>query len=199
MTPAPRILIVEDEVDARELLARGLNRQGFAADGASDGQNALELLPRDWDVVVTDLLMPRLDGLGLLKELSQRLPHALRVVITSFGDKERVLAALNLGADYLLEKPFSALQLGDVITRLLAERNDDENQIDQLFVRRLAGLPLTPRERDLVVLVMKGLGNKDIARQLDLSEQTVKNALFALYQKLGIASRSELFHLVFPI
>jgi DNA-binding NarL/FixJ family response regulator len=199
MTPAPRILIVEDEVDARELLVRGLNRQGFAADGASDGQNALELLPRDWDVVVTDLLMPRLDGLGLLKELSQRLPHALRVVITSFGDKERVLAALNLGADYLLEKPFSALQLGDVITRLLAERNDDENQIDQLFVRRLAGLPLTPRERDLVVLVMKGLGNKDIARQLDLSEQTVKNALFALYQKLGIASRSELFHLVFPI
>ncbi len=199
MTPAPRILIVEDEVDARELLVRGLNRQGFAADGASDGQNALELLPRDWDVVVTDLLMPRLDGLGLLKELSQRLPHALRVVITSFGDKERVLAALNLGADYLLEKPFSALQLGDVITRLLAERNEDENQIDQLFVRRLAGLPLTPRERDLVVLVMKGLGNKDIARQLDLSEQTVKNALFALYQKLGIASRSELFHLVFPI
>lgn len=199
MNQASRVLVVEDEADARDLLVRGLTRQGFAAEGASDGQHAVELLPRGWDVVVTDLLMPRLDGLGLLKEVSARLPQALRVVITSFGDKERVLAALNLGADYLLEKPFSAQQLGEVITRLLAERGDDEQQIDQLFARRLAGLPLTPRERDLVVLVMKGLGNKDIARQLDLGEQTVKNALFALYQKLGIASRTELFHLVFPV
>jgi len=193
-----RVLVVEDEVDARELLVRGLVRQGFAAEGASDGAVALELLPRGWDVVVTDLLMPRVDGLTLLKEVSRRCPGTTCVVITSFGDKDRVLAALNLGADYLLEKPFSAQQLGDVITRLLAERNDD-NQIDQLFVRRLAGLPLTPRERELVVLVMKGLANKDIARQFDLGEQTVKNALFALYQKLGISSRSELFHLVFPV
>lgn len=194
-----RVLVVEDEADARELLVRGLVRQGFAAEGAIDGAAALELLPRGWDVVVTDLLMPRVDGLTLLKEVSTRAPGTTCVVITSFGDKERVLAALNLGADYLLEKPFSAQQLGDVITRLLAERTDDENQIDQLFARRLAGLPLTPREREMVVLVMKGLGNKDVARQLDLGEQTVKNALFALYQKLGIASRSELFHLVFPV
>ncbi len=199
MTAPSRILLVEDEADARDLLVRGLVRQGFAAEGAGDGMAALALLPRGWDVVVTDLLMPRLDGLGLLKELPGKCPGALRVVITSFGDKERVLAALNLGADYLLEKPFSAQQLGEVLTRLLAERSDDEKQIDQLFARRLAGLPLTPRERDLVVLVMKGLGNKDIARQLDLGEQTVKNALFALYQKLGIASRTELFHLVFPV
>jgi DNA-binding NarL/FixJ family response regulator len=194
-----RVLVVEDEVDARELLVRGLNRQGFHAEGACDGAVALEVLPHGWDVVVTDLLMPRVDGLTLLKEVSTRSPSTTCVVITSFGDKERVLAALNLGADYLLEKPFSAQQLGDVITRLQAERGDEENQIDQLFVRRLAGLPLTPREREMVVLVMKGLGNKDVARQLELSEQTVKNALFALYQKLGITSRTELFHLVFPV
>jgi DNA-binding NarL/FixJ family response regulator len=194
-----RVLVVEDESDARELLVRGLARQGFVAEGAADGSAALELLPRGWDVVVTDLLMPRLDGLGLLTRVAELQPGAVRVVITSFGDKERVLAALNRGADYLLEKPFSAQQLGEVITRLLAERGDDEKQIDQLFARRLAGLPLTQREREMVVLVMKGLGNKDVARQLELSEQTVKNALFALYQKLGIASRSELFHLVFPV
>lgn len=198
MSGGRRVLVVEDERDARELLVRGLGRLGFEAEGAADGVAALELLAKPWDAVVTDLLMPRLDGLGLLKELAARCPSAVRIVITSFGDKERVLAALNLGADYLLEKPFVAQQLADVIARLLAER-DDQRQIDQLFVRRLAGLPLTPRERDLVVLVIKGLGNKDIARQLELSEQTVKNALFALYHKLGIASRSELFHLVFPV
>jgi DNA-binding NtrC family response regulator len=82
-----RVLVVEDENDARDLLVRGLGRQGFTAEGAGDGLAALELLPRGWEVVVTDLLMPRLDGLGLLKQLPEKCPGALRIVITSFGDK----------------------------------------------------------------------------------------------------------------
>jgi DNA-binding NarL/FixJ family response regulator len=197
MTP-PVVLVVEDEDDARELLVRGLTRAGFAAHGARDGRAALDALPVNLALVVTDLLMPRLDGLGLLAELRRLHPGVRRVVITSFGDKERVLAALNAGADYLLEKPFGVPQLGGVIQRLLAEE-PDERHLDRIVARRLAALTLTPREHALVLLVLKGLGNKEIARQCSLGEQTVKNALFALYQKLGIASRSELFHLIFPV
>lgn len=199
MTPTSRrILVVEDETDARELLVAGLQRLGFAAEGASDGLEALALLTRGFDVVVTDLLMPRCDGLHLLDELRKKHPGIRRVVITSFGDKSRVLAALNAGADYLLEKPFGVQQLAEVINRLIAD-GPDERALDQWFTRRLASLGLTPREHDLVALVMKGLSNKEIAGHLHLGEQTVKNALFTLYQKLGIASRGELFHLVFPI
>jgi DNA-binding NarL/FixJ family response regulator len=194
----PRVLVVEDERDSRELTVRGLARHGFAASGACDGLDALDQLAGGWEVVVTDLRMPRLDGLQLLGELRTRLPGAVRVVITSFGDKDNVLAALNGGADYLLEKPFTVRQLADLLNRLLAERNE-AGQVDQLFVRRLATLPLTAREREMVVLVLKGLSNKDIAEVLNIGEQTVKNALAAVYQKLGVASRGQLFHHVFPI
>jgi DNA-binding NarL/FixJ family response regulator len=193
-----RVLLVEDETDARELMVRGLVRSGFHAEGAVDGQDALQQLEHGWDAVVTDIRMPRLDGLQLLAELRVRLPGAVRVVMTSFGDKESVLAALNGGADHLLEKPFAVRQLADLLTRLIGERRDASG-VDQLFASRLATLPLTPREREMVVLVLKGLANKDIGETLGIGEQTVKNALAAVYGKLGISTRSQLFHHVFPV
>ncbi len=197
MSPPVRVLVVEDERDARELLVRGLERQGFIAAGAADGREAVELLGAGWDIVVTDLVMPRLDGLQLLAEINQRCPAILRVVITSFADKDRVVAVLNLGADYLLEKPFNAERLAAVLRSLLDGKVP--GQLTQFFQRRLSIMPLSPRERELVEHVLKGLGNKDIARVLGIGEQTVKNSLSVVYAKLGIASRAELFHAVFPV
>lgn len=194
-----RVLVVEDEQDARELLVRGLRRLGYDAEGAHDGLAAVERLAEGWQAVVTDLQMPRMGGLELLVEMQRLCPSAVRVVITSFGDKDRVLAALNNGADYLLEKPFTSQQLAEVLAKLVGEQSVDDRQVDQLFSRRLSSLPLTARERELVVLVLKGLPNKDIARQFGIGEQTVKNYLGTVYQKLGVNSRSELFHVVFPI
>lgn len=199
MMTGAKILVVEDEEDSRELLVRGLRRLGYEAEGAIDGAAAQERLGEPWQAVVTDLLMPRMDGLSLLSEVRTRCPSAVRMVITSFGDKERVLAALNLGADYLLEKPFTSQQLADVLARLLTEQAGDDRRIDQLFARRLAALPLSERERELVVHVLKGLSNKDIAQALGIGEQTVKNYLFTIYHKLGVGSRGELFHLIFPV
>lgn len=193
-----RILLVEDEADARELLTRGLERLGWSVAGAADGEDARARLAAGWDAVVTDIRMPRMDGLQLLGHVTRCCPGAVRVVITSFGDKDHVLAALNQGAHYLLEKPFSAQQLSEVLQRLLGER-DDGAQVDQLFARRLSTLPLTAREREMVVLVLKGGSNRDIGSHLGVSEQTVKNALASVYQKLGISSRGGLFHHVFPI
>lgn len=193
------ILLVEDEATGRELLARGLQRAGYAVVTAADGLAATELLDRDFDFVVTDLVMPRADGVAVLEELNRRKHAALRVVVTSFADKERVVAVLNLGADYLLEKPFGVDALVSILTRLASERGDDPGQLTQFFRRRLAGMPLTPRERELVELVLQGDSNKQIARKLGLSEQTVKNALSHAYTSLGVQSRGELFHAVFPI
>ncbi len=69
----------------------------------------------------------------------------------------------------------------------------------QFFQRRLLGLPLTPREREVVTGLLKGHANKELASELGLSEQTVKNMLSAIYAKLGVQSRTELFHAIFPI
>jgi DNA-binding NarL/FixJ family response regulator len=196
---ARSVLLVEDETTGRELLARGLARAGFEVVAAADGSDAQDQLGREFDFVVTDLLMPRIDGLQLLKELNRLGHRSLRVVITSFADKERVVAVLNLGADYLLEKPFGVGQLAEVLAKLERERGIGDDRLGRFFERRLLGLPLTPREREFIALVLRGDSNKQIARKLALSEQTVKNALSHAYKSLDVQSRGELFHRVFPV
>ncbi len=199
MTAGASILLVDDEAMARELLARGLSRLGYQVTAVGDGAEAVPLLFRSWDVIVTDLMMPRLDGLRLLEEINRSCPRALRVVITSFADKDKVVTVLNLGADYLLEKPFGVERLAGIIARLLADRGANSDQMTQFFHRRLIGLPLTPRERELVAGLLKGHSNKELATALSITEQTVKNMLSGVYSKLGVQSRTELFHAVFPI
>jgi DNA-binding NarL/FixJ family response regulator len=196
---APSLLLVDDEETSRELMAKGLRRGGFEVETAGDGQEAALHLDRAFDFVVTDLVMPRADGLSLLTELNRRGHPALRIVVTSFADKERVIAVLNLGAHYLLEKPFSVERLASVLERLRLERRADPEGLTHFFQRRLDGLPLTAREREIVGLLLRGDSNKQIARKLGISEQTVKNALSNTYARLGVQSRGELFHVVFPI
>ncbi|TAJ21151.1 MAG: response regulator transcription factor [Planctomycetota bacterium] len=194
-----RVLLVEDEPTARELLASGLARAGYEVDGACDGIEALERLTAAHEFVVTDIVMPRLDGIALLEELARRGHAARRIVITSFADKERVVQALNHGADYLIEKPFTAERLCGVLEHLGARRAAEQPPITQYFRRRLAELPLTARERELVELVLRGDSNKQIAQRLGIGEQSVKNMLSRAYATLGVQSRGELFHRVFPI
>ena len=199
MTAGASILLVDDEAMARELLARGLSRLGYQVTAVGDGAEAVPLLFRAWDVIVTDLVMPHMDGLRLLEEINRCCPRALRVVITSFADKDKVVTVLNLGADYLLEKPFGVERLAGIIARLLADRGASSDQMAQFFHRRLVGLPLTPRERELVAGLLKGHSNKELAAALSITEQTVKNMLSGVYAKLGVQSRTELFHAVFPV
>jgi DNA-binding NarL/FixJ family response regulator len=142
--------------------------------------------------------MPQMDGIALLRALADQRHKAARIVITSFADKHRTLEALNLGADYLLEKPFLVEQLDGVIQKILAN-GQGEDAASDLLQRQLAGLPISARERQLITYVLKGLPNAEIAKLLSTTEASIKSALFVLYRKLGIASRGELFHLMFPI
>jgi DNA-binding NarL/FixJ family response regulator len=196
---AGTVLVVEDEPDARESLLRGLRRAGWTATGAANGQLALPLLADGrWTAVVTDLHMPLVDGFAVLAASRRHDPRTLRVAVTAFGDKPRILAALNSGADYLLEKPFSVAELDTVLTGLGAARPGPAD-LDSIYQQRLRALDLTEREQELVTLVLKGLPNRDIGSVLGIGEQTVKNSLQALYGRLGIGSRSELCHVIFPI
>lgn len=199
-TPIP-ILLAEDEPDARDLLVRGLGRAGFAVTACADGQDALTALNHVQPAaVVTDLLMPRLDGIGLLQELHRRNVDCVRVVVTAFADKDGTIAALNAGADHLIEKPFAASQLAELLHRLLNARTaTGVNHVTALYERRLADLALGEADRRLVTLVLKGATNHRIADLLGVQEQSVKNRLLELYRRLGVASRTELVHLIFPV
>lgn len=194
-----RVLLVEDEAAGRDLLAKGLRRLGYEVETAADGLEAIEKLDQEFEFIVTDLVMPRADGTALLEELNRRSDPAQRIVVTSFADKDRVVAVLNLGADYLLEKPFGVEALGSLLARLRNDKQSSTTDIAQILQRRLHGLPIAPRERQVVELVLRGESNKQIAQTLGVSEQTVKNTLYNVYQALGIQSRGELFHVVFPI
>jgi two-component system NarL family response regulator len=191
--------VVEDEAAGRDLLAKGLRRLGFEVVTAADGLEAIEKLDQEFEFIVTDPVMPRAGGTVLLEELNRRSDPAQRIVVTSFADKDRVVAVLNLGADFLLEKPFGVETLGSLLTRLRNEKESSTTNIAQFLQRRLHGLPITPRERQVVELVLRGESNKQIARTLGISEQTVKNTLYGVYQSLNVQSRGELFHVVFPI
>ena len=197
------VVLVEDHRDARELLGDALQRRGWRVRAFATAEEALTALEREPPVagaLVTDIVLPGIDGIELVERVANAWPALLRVVITSFGDKEHVKRALNAGAHHLIEKPFTGTQLDETLTRLQVRREEaEEDRMVSLFQRRLHALPLTAEERQLVTWVLKGLPNRSIALIAECSEQQVKNQLHRIYQKAGVASRSELFHLLFPI
>ncbi len=103
-----RILVIEDEPRILAFLARGLEAEGFAVDGAGNGRNGLErALAECYDLVVLDLLLPGLDGLGVLRELQRQHPDLPVVIVSARSDLQTKLRGFGLGACDYVSKPFS--------------------------------------------------------------------------------------------
>jgi DNA-binding response OmpR family regulator len=107
-----RILVIEDESRILSFLARALEAEGFAVDGADNGADGLERALRGiYDLVVLDLLLPRLDGLSVLAELHRRSPDLPVVIVSARSDLATKLRGFNLGANDYLAKPFALDEL----------------------------------------------------------------------------------------
>jgi len=169
---------------------------------AADGQAALDELAvmaaRDDlpDVVLMDLLMPRLDGVAATTAIKARYPEVEVVALTSFSEAERVHAALEAGAAGYLLKDAEADELAAAIRA--ARRG--EVHLDPAVARKLTqslvapqhtATALTPREREVVVLVAQGKSNRDIADALVISERTARTHVSNVLVKLGLASRTQ--------
>jgi DNA-binding response OmpR family regulator len=114
-----RILVIEDESRIRSFLARALEAEGFAVDGADNGPDGLERALRGvHDLVILDLLLPRLDGLSVLRELRRRAPDLPVVIVSARSDLPTKLRGFNLGANDYLAKPFA---LDELIARVRAQ------------------------------------------------------------------------------
>jgi CheY-like chemotaxis protein len=118
----PRVLVVEDEPNARQALMLLLEDEGHEVAGACDGVEALEVIER-WlpDVVLTDVQMPRLDGVALMDELHRRVPDVPVIVMTAYGSIEHAVETLRLGAADYLEKPVDLDRVLSAIQRVIAQ------------------------------------------------------------------------------
>jgi NarL family two-component system response regulator LiaR len=198
---AIRVLIVDDHAVVREGLRTFLELQdGIEVAGeAVDGQAALGQAERlQPDVVLMDLVMPNLDGVGAMRELRQRVPGARVIVLTSFLDDERLLPAVRAGAAGYLLKNVQPQELARAIRAAAA----GEALLDPAVAARLVEAleedgrdaraeQLTPREREVLALIGRGFANKRIALELGIAEKTVKTHVGNVLSKLGVADRTQ--------
>ncbi len=192
------ILLVEDEDDTREMLARALERAGHRCVLARTAIEGLQAARTAGfiNVVVTDVVLGKdeRDGLRLLGELRGAGVHAPVIVITAYADVEKVKTALNAGAAYLLEKPFRAAELCEVIRRVQESGGGVQHSIEQVLTRA----NLTDKERAVARFLLEGLSSAEIAERANNSPKTIRQHVSRIYEKCGVRSRAEFFRLVYP-
>jgi DNA-binding NarL/FixJ family response regulator len=170
---------------------------------ASDGQQAVELL-HQWqttgeplpDVVLMDLQMPRMDGVAATAAIARAHPGVRVVILTSFGEVERVHAALAAGAAGYVLKDADPAEVATAITAAAAGEVHLDSAVARQLARRMAapqaGLTsLTAREREILALVAQGHSNRDIADTLVISERTARTHVSNVLSKLQLSSRTQ--------
>ncbi len=163
---------------------------------AAGGGEAITLCERlQPDVVLMDLMMPGMSGTEATGVIRSRWPHIQVIALTSFGDREIVREALAAGALSYLLKNVSAEDLAEAIRAACSGRSTLANEAVQALVQLDEELPvadeLTPREREVLALMVKGLTNPEIAGRLIVSRATAKAHVSNVLAKLGAANRAE--------
>jgi two-component system response regulator (stage 0 sporulation protein F) len=119
---AARILIVDDEENARLALTRLLVKEGFLVDSVANGYEALNYLRQQVvNIIVTDINMPEMDGITFLRELNKNFPKMNVIMITAYGGVESYLEAMNLGAFEYINKPVKIDELKIILKKVLRE------------------------------------------------------------------------------
>jgi DNA-binding NarL/FixJ family response regulator len=191
-----RVVVADDHGVLRDGLAGLIAAQpdlelvGAAANGAEAVELCRSAVP---DVVLMDLEMPVLDGIDATRAILAELPATVVLVLTSFSDRRRITGALDAGAVGYLLKDASA----DEVVRGIRTAAEGGSPLDPRAARSLLeakGAPdplagISPREREVLALLLDGLPNKLIARRLGISEKTVKSHLTSIFRVIGVTDR----------
>ena len=206
-----RVLIADDHPIVRDGLKRllGLEDDIDVVGEASDGNEVLELVAQlEPDIVLLDLRMPNVDGLSALQSLQSSLGRSKVIVLTASEDKNEFVQAMKLGCSGIVLKQTSP----DLIVKSIRKVQAGEIWLDShttaAVMRQFASTPemavsgggskgrerspLSAREREIVAFVAQGYKNKEMAEKMFISEQTVKNHLHNIFDKLGVSDRLEL-------
>lgn len=193
MTPT-RVLIVDDHAILRMGLASLLSSKkdievvGDAANGPEGIRRAIELKP---DVVVMDLMMPGMGGAEATARLLEKDPDAKVLIITTFDTSDGIDRALKAGARGAIMKNCDFEELVDALRTVASGGSYIAPDVKRLFSNDPPAITLSPRQREMLQSIARGLSNPDIAKQFGISIYVVKEHIAALFAKIGAANRSE--------
>lgn len=213
MSTAPiRVLIADGHPIVLEGLRNVLNQQasiqvvGEAADGMEAIEKAVSLDP---DVVMMDLRMPRVDGLTVLRSIHTRAPRSKVILFSGADSKDEFVEAMKLGCSGILSKESAISLIERSIAKVYAGEIWLDSNTTAAVIRQFASpaefpapanngkssrerAQLSQREREIIILIAQGYKNKEIAEKMFITEQTVKNHLHNVFDKLGVSDRLEL-------
>ena len=213
--PKIRIVVADDHPIFRDGLCKllALEEDFEVVAQAQDGREVLDVLQQyEPDILLLDLKMPGLDGLGTLQRLQAARNRTRVIVLTASDDKNEFVQAMKLGtsgivlkqtATDLLIKSIRKVHAGEIwldshttaaVIRQFVSSDDvaPPPQAAAAAPRERERSPLSQREREIVALVAQGFKNKEMAEKMFISEQTVKNHLHNIFDKLGVSDRLEL-------
>jgi NarL family two-component system response regulator LiaR len=194
-----RVMLVDDHTMVRRGLATflkaydDLELAGEAESGEAAIQLCAEVLP---DVILMDMVLPMMDGATATRGIRQQFPQVQVIALTSFKEGELIKNALDAGAIGYLLKDVSADELARSIRAAHSGRATLSPEAAQALVQTAnqppaPGLGLTEREREVLILMIEGLNNTQIAGRLTVSPSTIKSHVSNILSKLGVASRTE--------
>ena len=188
-----RVAIIEDDERVRTALVFQLSSAGFEVVAYSSAEELLESTnARDFDCVVADIYLPRMNGLQLQEELNRTVPYASIVFITGHGDLSVGMHAMRKGAVDFFEKPLDDQALLSSIARgaqLSRSRRAEQLQLLELEEHQRS---LTSRECEVFALITTGLLNKQVAAQMGTTERTVKAHRASVMSKMSAGSLADL-------
>jgi len=185
------ILIVDDNP---KFLADALPMYGYQVTIANDGLEALKILGKEdahFDLILLDVMMPNMDGWDTLKAIrkNKKTEYTPVIMITAVSEDQKVVSGLRIGADDYIVKPFILPNLLARIEAVLRRSNwQKDSQVKQSkeLNKNVNIDVLTPKEKEVLALVAKGVSNQQIADQLCVRDVTVKTHLNSIFKKLKV-------------
>lgn len=188
------VLIVDDHAILRMGLASLLNAKadievvGDAANGTLGIKKFLKLHP---SVIIMDLMMPGMNGTETTAQLIARDPNSKVLILTTFGTSDGITHALQAGALGAIMKNCDFGELVTAIRTVAKGKKYVSPEVERIISKDPPVVPLSPRQEEILHSIIRGLSNPDIAKQLGISLDMVKEHVETLFQKIGAANRTE--------